>query len=189
MNQITLNSLVVAATPILRITGIRPRDWCRNAQNKSRFGPWRYEAEYTVLDKKTWSSRGEVLYFVTDRTDKLRLVGQSSGRLMDRWRESPMHDVATRAPLDRKALFHSTAWSAIEAAFDEEDPPFTVSAVFRPELERICRSGDAALAKALQQPETATRRLAYNVEQMILNSLGHGLQLWNRQGVRTSVAA
>ena len=188
MNLTTLNTLVASATPFLRIEGVRPRDWCRNAQD-GRFGPWRYEADYAVLNKGTWSSLGEVLYFVTDRLGRVRMVGQSSGRLKDRWRESPMHDVASRAHLGSKALFHSTAWRAIEEGFDIEVPPFTISALFRPQLEQNCRSGDVSLMYALQQPETDKLRLAYHVEQIILSSLGRTLGLWNRQGVRAPATA
>lgn len=189
MNLITLNSLVAAATPFVRIDGVHTQDWCRNVSSGSRFGPWRYEADYTVLDKATWARTGEVLYFATDRLGKVRLVGQSSGRLKDRWRESPMHDVSSRVPFGRKALFHSTAWCAIEDGFDVEVPPFTVKALFRPELELICRGGDPSLTHALQQLETDKYRLVYHVEQVILSSLGHALGLWNRQGVRVQAVA
>ena len=110
LNLQTIQALTAAATPFLRIDGIKPVSWCRNVQSGSRFGPWRYQAVFAELDGKTWQREGEVIYFVTDRQSQLRRVGESGGRLKDRWRMSPMHDVTTRAPLGRKALFHSTAW-------------------------------------------------------------------------------
>ena len=111
----------------------------------------------------------------------MRLVGKASKNLKGRWRTSPMHDVVSGEPLGRWALFHSTAWPAIEDGFEVEAPPFVVSALFRPELERLCLSGDASLQKALLKPETAKTCLAFHVEQLILSSMRTPLALWNRK--------
>lgn len=181
MNQDTVHAMISAATPFLRIDGIRPRDWCRNVKKGSRFGPWRYEAVYTPLDNKTWSREGEVLYFVTDRNSRLRLVGESSKCLKDRWRTSPMHDVQTREMLGAHALFHSTAWAAIERGFDVEAPPFTVSALFRDELVRVMAKRPAML----QLPDDGATHLSRRVESTILAAVGSELALWNRKGVRS----
>jgi len=173
---------------VLRITGVRRRDWCRNVASGSRLGPWKYECEHTVLDEAAWRRRDEVLYFVTDGTGGLRLAGQSSNRLADRWRMSPMHDVATRAPLGRKTLFHSTAWKAIEEGFGIEKPPFTVRALFRAGIERVCRGiDDASMLGALGNGGTPINHLAQHIEQMVLAFHGQRLRLWNRQGVRAAV--
>jgi hypothetical protein len=72
-----------------------------------------------VLDEDVWSPKGKVLYLVTDCESKLRLVGESLRRLKDRWRMSPMNDVATREEIGH-ALFHSTAWPAIERGFSSQ---------------------------------------------------------------------
>ena len=173
MELSTVKSLVAAARPFVRIDGIKPQAWCRNVQAGPRLGPWRYQAAYTVLDEHTWSQKGEVLYFVTDQTNRLRLVGESAQKLKDRWRLSPMHDVETRAPLGRKALFHSTAWGAIERGLGIEHAPFLVSALFVDEVERIVpRSSLASLGG--QRDHHCLR-----VEQAIIRSHKSAMGLWN----------
>lgn len=105
MNEVILNKLVRRATPFLRINGATPMAWRRNVKSGGRAGPWRYKAHYSVISEPTWRRTGEVIYFVTDGTQRLRLVGQSSRRLMDRWRVSPMHDVLTCSHLDKRRYF------------------------------------------------------------------------------------
>ena len=178
MNLQTIQALTAAATPFLRIDGIKPVSWCRNVQSGSRFGPWRYEAVFAELDGKTWQREGEVIYFVTDRQSQLRLVGESGGRLKDRWRMSPMHDVTTRAPLGRKALFHSTAWAAIEQGFGTEAPPFTISALFGADLARLL----VALG-AMGTLPASQDHLCRRTEAAILAAQGGALGLWNKKGV------
>lgn len=175
-----LAALLSAATPFLRITEVMRRDWCRNTKNK-RYGPWRYQARFDLLDRVAWGRRGEVLYFATDAQARVRLVGESSTRLKDRWRETPMHEVVTRAPLGEHALFHSTSWPAIESAFDAgERPPFTVSALFRPELEAVCDRVGGALAAAAALPRTERHGLAWHVESWVCTlKKSAGLPLWN----------
>jgi hypothetical protein len=116
MSQI-LETLVQASTPFLRIEGATPRKWMREMRSPKdgRIGPWNYEAQFTVLNAKAWSRTGEVLYFLTDNSGRLRLVGESGGKLKWRWKEVPMTDVTTRQLLGRRALFHTTAWPAIES--------------------------------------------------------------------------
>lgn len=133
-----------------------------------------------MLDERTWSRLGEVLYFVTDSQGRLRLAGQSERRLKDRWRTSPMHDVSTGTFLGRHALFHSTAWKAIEAGFDEEAPPFTVSALFSSDLCRLLDSTPDRFVVA-DGPAHLCRR----VEAAVLASVGATGRLWNKQGVKS----
>lgn len=184
MHLPTIQALIAAATPFLRIDGIRPVSWCRNVQSGARFGPWQYEAVFTEVDGRTWRREGEVLYFVTDRQGTLRLVGESGGRLMDRWRLSPMHDVATRAPLGRKALFHSTAWAAIERGFSSEAPPFTVSALFHDELAQVL-----AAQSAMDSLPVSADHLCRRAETAILSAAGSALSLWNKKGVGNARAS
>ncbi len=179
MNAGTIQVLIDAAKPFIRITGVKACDWRRNVQQGSRIGPWRYEAEYKVLDDRTWSKTGEVLYFVTNSENRLRLIGQSGLRLKDRWRTSPMHDRVTGASLGRRALFHSTAWKAIEAGFDEEAPPFTVSALFGDELRRILDANPGSFLVA-DGPHHLCRR----VEASLLASSGSSMRLWNKHGIK-----
>ena len=56
VNLTTLNTLVAAATPFIKINGAVPRDWRRNVQDKetrARGRKFRFEADFTVLDKAT----------------------------------------------------------------------------------------------------------------------------------------
>lgn len=180
-----LAALLAAATPFLRITDVVRRDWCRNA-NDTRYGPWRYQAVFEVLDRDAWNRKGEVLYFATDAQARLRLVGESSKRLKDRWRESPMHEVGTRAPMSEHALFHSTSWPAIEAAFDAgERPPFTVSAIFAPDLRAVCDRVGGALAAASAAARSDRHGLAWHVESWACTlKKSAGLPLWNLMKTR-----
>lgn len=178
-----LQELVDAAHPFLRITGVERVSWCRDIANprNKRIGPWKYKAQFAVLDDSVWSRKGEVLYFATDAGGRLRLVGQSSRRLKDRWRTSPMHDVQTRRPLGQWALFHTTSWPEIERGLDAgEAPPFTVSAIFRDELQVLCERTGGPLAAALACPETRLHRLSYHVETWICGQSRAGLHLWNK---------
>lgn len=178
MNSQTIRTLIDEATPFLRIEGVKPVTWCRNVQRGPRFGPWQFEAVFRELDGATWRREGEVIYFVTDSQNRLRLVGESSRRLKDRWRMSPMHDVANRAPLGRRALFHSTAWRAIEGGLDAEVPPFTVRALFREDVAQLLSSlGEIDL---LPSPD---EHLCRRLEAAILAAVGATGELWNRKGV------
>lgn len=181
MNLQTIYALIDAATPFLRVEGIKPVTWCRNVQSGPRFGPWQYEAVFSELDGKTWQREGEVIYFVTDSKQQLRLVGESSRRLKDRWRMSPMHEVATRAPIGRKALFHSTAWSAIERGIAAEAPPFTVRALFRDDVALLL-TGHGAMDHLPASDEHLCRR----TESAILAAVGATGKLWNRKGVMSA---
>lgn len=180
----TINALTSAATPFLRVDGIRNLAWCRNVQSGPRFGPWQFEAVFTELESKTWQREGEVIYFVTDSQQRLRLVGESSRRLKDRWRVSPMHDVATRAPLCRKALFHSTAWGAIERGISDEAPPFTVSALFHDDLARLLTQH--GVTDSLPHPD---QHLCRRAEAAILAAVGTTERLWNKKGIVRSGAS
>ena len=181
-----LQALLSSATPFLHITGAAREDWCRVMQNSKdkRVGPWKYTAYYEVLNQQAWDRAGEVIYFVTDKSRRLRLVGQSMSKLNVRWKRAPMYDVRSKQPLGRKALFHTSSWPAIEAGFmSGEAPPFTVSALFRDRLESLCRSSEIH-AKALEQPETHLQRLSFHVETWVC-SLDYDLHpLWNKQKVK-----
>lgn len=183
---ISLNALLAAATPFLRITGAGGQRWCRLMEKPKdpRIGPWDFVANFDVLSQSTWRRKGEVVYFVSDAHGALRLVGQSMSKLGGRWKTVPMYEVHTMKPLGRKALFHTSSWPAIEAGLRSTDPPpFTVSALFRDEFEPICRAATSSLADVLLKPETHLYRLSYHVETWVC-SLDHSTtRLWNKQKI------
>jgi hypothetical protein len=183
----SLQTLLEAATHFLRITGVKPEPWCRVMKNPNngRVGPWQYSADYIVLDQKLWDRPGEVIYFVVDEQRRLRLVGQSMSKLNVRWKRAPMYDVASRQPMGKKALFHTSSWPAIEAGFKAaERPPFTVSAIFRDRLEPLCRAASGGLAKTLLQRETHLQRLSFHVETWVCSLNFETCRLWNKQKVQ-----
>ena len=185
-DSIALSALLRAARPFLEITGVERIDWCRSVSSPrdARRGPWRYRAVYDVLDNATWNAAGEVIYFVVDAAGCLRLVGQSKDKLRTRWRTSPMHEARTMMPLGQQALFHSSTWPAIELAINSgERPPFLVSALFRLELEDVCRSCGGHLAKTLSQTESHLRKLSYHVESWVCTLQTRERALWNKQKV------
>jgi len=182
----SLHQLLAAATPFLRITDVKPEEWCRVMKNPKdgRIGPWKYAAEYVVLDQKTWDRPGEVIYFVVDPENRVRLVGQSMSKLNVRWKKAPMYDVKSRRPLGRKALFHTSSWPAIETGFmSAERPPFTVSALFRDCLEPLCRAAESSLSETLLLPETHLQRLSFHVETWVCSLAFGTYKLWNKQKV------
>lgn len=149
-----------------------------------RFGPWEFVACFEVLSETIWNQKGEVIYFVTDSAKKLRLVGQSMSKLKGRWKTVPMSSVVSKQKLGRKALFHTSSWPAIESGLrDAEPPPFTVSAIFRPELEALCRSTQGALHNCLSYPETHRHRLSYHVESWVCQLDHRPHPLWNKDKV------
>lgn len=185
-DQESLRSLLSAATPFLHITDAKQEAWCRVIKDPkdSRIGPWQYRADYTVLDQKTWDRPGEVIYFVVDALERLRLVGQSMSKLNVRWKLAPMYDVSSLRPLGSRALFHTSSWPAIEAGFSaNERPPFTVAALFRDRLEALCRSANGSLSKTLRERETHLQRLSFHVETWVCSLDFETYRLWNRQKV------
>ena len=182
-----VNKLISASTPFIRINSADRFDWRRVMKDPKnvRNGPWSYRAVYDVLDDNIWSQKGEVLYFVVDAINQLRLVGQSKNKLKDRWRTSPMFDVKTLASLGEKSLFHTSAWPEIEAGFEKgEKTKYTVRAIFRNDLERECRSIGGPFLPLIEIPETDKHRLSYHVEQWICSLSNCGVDLWNKQGVK-----
>lgn len=182
----SLRSLLSAATPFLHIKDAKQEAWCRLMKNPKdgRIGPWQYRANYMVLDQKTWDRQGEVIYFVVDALERLRLVGQSMSKLNVRWKRAPMYDVSSLRPLGTKALFHTSSWPAIEAGFKaNERPPFIVKALFRDRLEPLCRNAKGALSKTLNEPETHLQRLSFHVETWVCSLDFETYRLWNKQKV------
>lgn len=151
-----------------------------------RIGPWKYSAHFEVLDQAVWKRAGEVIYFVADSAKVLRLVGQSSVKLGGRWKLVPMHSVDKKLPLERRALFHTTSWPAIEIGLQgNERFPLTVSALFREELNTLCMAADGGLADTVKMPETHLQRLAFHVESWVC-SLDHSpARLWNKHKVKS----
>lgn len=179
-----LSELLKEARPILKIKGADRVDWRRvmKKTNDGRNGPWKWHAKFDVLDQQTWKRAGEVLYFVTDEQGTARLVGQSIGRLKTRWKEVPMSTVNDASKMDKRGLFHTTAWPSIETEFDSRpEATYTVSAIFRDELQHLCHRIGGPLAQALEMKETHLERLSYHVETWVCGLKRHGLPLWNKQ--------
>lgn len=179
-----LDELVRAARPFLRIKGADRVDWRRVMRDpkNGRNGPWKWRAHFDALDDSTWSRVGEALYLVLDGQGAVRMAGQTTDRLKTRWKEVPMFRAHDAAPMGRKGLFHTTGWPAIEAAFDENDVmTYTVGAIFRSELDAVCRRVGGPLAVALQTSESKHHRLSYHVETWICGLKQRGLPLWNKQ--------
>lgn len=182
-----VNRLIAASKPFLRIKSADRFVWRRVMEDSDdgRNGPWNYRAVYDVLDDKTWSQSGEVLYFVVDSKNQIMLVGQSSNRLKDRWKPVPMFDVKTLKSLNMHSLFHTSAWPAMEAGFSQGGcENYTIRAIFRADLERECRSMGGPFSPLLAMPETKKIRLSYHVEKWICSLSNDGLNLWNKQHVK-----
>jgi hypothetical protein len=172
--------LLSLGRPTLRIIGVEPINWCRMTRD-SRLGPWKYRALFEVLDPAAWRRRGQVVYFLTDRTDRVRHVGQSTNRLQDRWRESPMADCSTGSKLNMRALFHLTAWPAIEQEVDQgEIIDFTVNALSQDDLETAFQRSTGEL-KALTTTLTQAGEMSKLMEQWLIGRLRSTGILWNRQ--------
>jgi len=177
LERTQINALYASSQPFLRITGFNRCDWRRNAHDK-RAGPWRYEAVYEVLDHSVWKSSGEVLYFLVDADQRLKLVGESGTRLGQRWRISPMHRVEDNAFLGKRGLFHSSAFAMLQTAFESgQTPLYTVSAIFRPQIDRLAHELGGPLYRATLSPEKPNK-VAKNVERWICQLLGRD-HLWN----------
>lgn len=87
--------------------------WKRNVASGGRIGPW-LQANYAILDPRTWKERKPCLYTVAADDGVIRYVGISRNRMADRWRESPALDAETMQPLPRRQLFHSQCWKRIQ---------------------------------------------------------------------------
>lgn len=175
-----LDRLYAHTSPVLQITGAKPVAWCRPMSNPNdpRIGPWRYEAIYKVLDQDAWDRDSEVLYMVVDSGANVRAVGKSMNRLRDRWRTSPMYDAVTKAPLGRKALFHSTAWREIEQHLAQNPGGFTVRAAFPEQMHAACRG--SALLTAVANDPARGKHLAERLETWVCSLKQQGLPLWNK---------
>jgi len=172
--------LLDAATPFLRIHGVTRCDWKRKMKKPTdpRIGPWRYSAKYDVIDDAAWNTRGEVLYLVTSAAGELKLVGESTNRLKDRWRKAPMYSVSSGEPLNDWSLFHSSAWKHIEKGLDQSPSvAFTVSAIFQPRLSEVC--AQAGLQRTLERAQAHGKSVAYEVETFLCEAPEHGPTLWN----------
>ena len=181
-----LDALIAASVPFIRINGASKEAWCRLIvdEKDGRVGPWEFRAQFDVICDGTWRREGEVLYFVTDADGDLRLVGQSMSKLNGRWKTVPMYSSASKQPLGRKALFHTSSWPAIERGLrSSEVPPFTVSAIFRADLEKVCHSAKGALKGCLEIPEVGRQRLSYHVETWVCKIDHRPKPLWNKDKV------
>lgn len=179
-----LAQLVHAARPFLRINGADRVDWRRviKDEKNGRNGPWKWLARLEVVDADIWSRSGEVLYLVTDGNGIVRAVGQSKNRLKDRWKLVPMFSIYNAVSLNQHGLFHTTGWRAIERELDlGHDTIYTVSAIFRDELQQLCQRLGGPLSDVLSQPETDRYKLSYHVETWVCKLKLKGVPLWNLQ--------
>lgn len=102
-----------ASIPVLRIRGLGGKMWKRNVATGGRIGPW-LQADYDILDQKTWKERKPCLYTLAADDGVIRYVGISRNRMADRWRESPAIDAETMQLLPKRQLFHSQCWKHIQ---------------------------------------------------------------------------
>ncbi len=95
-----------------------------------------------------------------------------------------MFHTETKEPLGNTSLFHSSTWPAIEDVISKgANPRIKVRAIFREDLEKVCRQIGGPLQAALEMPETDLKRLSYHVETWVCSLKKQGLGLWNRQKV------
>jgi hypothetical protein len=177
-----LSELVKASRPFLKITGADRVDWQRPIKDRKnpRIGPWKWRARFDTLDAEVWRRKGEALYFATDGQGSVRVVGETIENLAWRWKEVPMFCVRTGTSLRQRGLFHTTGWPGIEAELDQGiATPYTVSAIFRDDLNALCRRVGGPLATAMEMPQTHKERLSFHVETWVCRLKRRGLPLWN----------
>jgi hypothetical protein len=92
-----------------------------------------------------------------------------------------MVDCCTGSKLNMRALFHSTAWRAIEQEVDRgEVVDFTVNALFEDELELAFQQSTGEI-EALAPTLTPTVEMSKLVERWLISRLRSTGILWNRQ--------
>jgi hypothetical protein len=179
----TLADLLSAATPVLRIDGLKNETWRRRKgkdPHDFRLGPWR-AADWSILDEAMYRADGEVLYLLSDGAGRIRYVGESKGRLRTRWRTPPLAE-----PVDGKDnahIFHNIAWPKIEETLDSNPAagPFCVSVIGIERMTALVnRHADLRTAVELDSCRHDGRKhLSWHVETWLCEQPGLHAHLWN----------
>lgn len=179
----TLAALVGAATPVLRIDGLRNETWRRRMGEDAddfRLGPWR-AANWSVLNDAVYRSVGEVLYFLTDGSGRIRYVGESKGRLRTRWRTPPLAEAANGKK--NTHIFHNIAWPKIEESFvgDPSAGPFCVSVIGVEAMTVLVNNyADLRVAVEIDSRKYGGRKhLSWHVETWLCEQPSLSADLWN----------
>lgn len=178
-----LTTLVRAATPVLRISGLKIETWRRRPGKDPRdfrIGPW-HAADWSIVDEHTYRRDGEVLYFLSDSAGVIRYVGESKGRLRTRWRTPPTDQQSSGTR--NSHIFHNIAWPRIEQilAHDPLAAPFTVSAIGVETLSALVRNCPE-LATAIEAESLRSggrKHLSWLVETWLCKQPSLHSHLWN----------
>lgn len=180
-----VTALLGVATPVLRINGLTSERWRGlKAEGDPRNGPWFY-SDHEVLDPENYRRRGECLYFLIDRNDHIRYVGESKNNLRDRWRTPPGIDLRSGKRFEGRTVFHNRAWKHLEHAISAEPgvAPFFVRALPRPQLgavvDGIPQLRDWVSALRITKPE---KHLAQSVQDWVCAQPDVQTHLWNVSG-------
>jgi hypothetical protein len=179
----TLAALLSAATPVLRINGLKGATWRRRMgedPDDFRLGPWR-AADWSILDQLMYRADGEVLYFLSDGAGRIRYVGESKGRLRTRWRTPPLAEPANGKK--NAHLFHNIAWPRIEEALvgDPAAGPFCVSVIGVEVMTALAnRHADLRAAVDVNSRKHGGRKhLSWHVETWLCDQPSLRTHLWN----------
>lgn len=172
------SSIYGAANAIIKIHGLGRSRWKRNVAKGARIGPW-LQAEYEIMDDKSWRHKSACLYLVAGRDLMIRYVGISRNGLKHRWRTSPAYEAETMRRLPKNQLFHSQCWKYIEAESAREPRStfevrsITASALL-PVLEKL---GPPVSAFAALKDDGES--LVASVERWLCNHRSKDLVSWN----------
>jgi hypothetical protein len=171
-------SIYGAATAILKIHGLGRKRWKRNVAKGARIGPW-LQADYQIIDEKSWRHKTPCLYLVAGNDKVIRYVGISRNGLKHRWRTSPAYDADSMIRLPQNQLFHSQCWKHIELE-SVKKPGSTyevrsiTATVLIPILERL---GPPVSAFAALRDDGES--VVASVERWLCNHRSIGLLSWN----------
>lgn len=179
----TLTALLSAATPVLRINGLKTETWRRRMGKNPqdfRVGPWR-AADWSILDELVYRADGEVLYVLSDGAGRIRYVGESKGRLRTRWRTPPLSE-----PVNGKKsahLFHNIAWPRIEDTLvgDPAAGPFCISVIGVEMMTALVnRHADLrASVEVSSRRHGGCKHLSWHVETWLCQQPSLRAHLWN----------
>jgi hypothetical protein len=107
--------IFLAATPVIRISGLGDRRWKRDVSKGPQAGGPFLRARYEILDEAAWEALRPYLYLVAGDDHVILYVGISRNRLQDRWHLFTGYDARTGILLVGKQLFHRECWLHFES--------------------------------------------------------------------------
>jgi len=107
--------IFLAATPVIRISGLGGRRWKRDVSKGPHAGGPFLRARYEILDGAAWEALRPYLYLVAGADHVILYVGISRNRLQDRWHLFIGYDAKTGTLLMGKQLFHRECWPHFES--------------------------------------------------------------------------